>query len=137
MASILFICTGNTCRSPMAERLARHACPQHEWHSAGVRPEVTMHPLAARVVAERGASADDFFSQHPGDLDLASYDAVVLIGDSAQRLVPATPEHVQRLHWDIPDPIEATGTEDERLAEYRRTADVLMQHINALVAELT
>jgi protein-tyrosine-phosphatase len=92
VAFILFVCTGNTCRSPLAERLARLKFPQHRWESAGVRPQGGMHPLAARVLGELGGDAEGFNSHFVSDLDLSAYNHVVLIGDAAQRLCPPLPK---------------------------------------------
>jgi arsenate reductase (thioredoxin) len=136
MARVLFVCTGNTCRSPMAERLARRAYPQHRWESAGVRPTGGMHPLSQHVVRERGGDAEGFDGRNVADLDLAAYDHVVLIGEYAQRLCPPLPPTTARHSWDVPDPYDAEGTEEERLEVYRNTAEALQRAIDALALKL-
>lgn len=133
---VLFVCTGNTCRSPMAERLARRLYPAHRWESAGVMPTGGMHPMTAQVLAERGADADNFYGRHVADLELAAYDHVVLIGYTAAALAPEPPPGVAVHHWDVADPFEAVGSQEQILAEYRACADELAARITELVEEL-
>jgi arsenate reductase len=133
---ILFVCTGNTCRSPMAERLGRRLFPSHAWESAGVMPTGGMHPLTAQVLRERRADSANFFGRHVADLELADYDHVVLIGYTARALAPDPPPPVEVHHWDVADPFEAVGTLEQVLAEYRACADELTRRITELAAEL-
>lgn len=133
---ILFVCTGNTCRSPLAERLARQLCPQHRWESAGVMPAGGMHPLTGQVLRERGADADSFYGRHVEDLDLADYDHVVLIGRTARALAPDPPPGTAVHHWDVADPYEAVGSHEQVYAEYQACAAELARRITALAAEL-
>jgi arsenate reductase (thioredoxin) len=118
----------------MAERLARKRYQQHEFESAGVMTGSGMHPLTARVLRERGAEQQAFASREVFSLDLSRYDVIVLIGSTAQALFPAPPpQHIRVAYWDIADPYEATGTEDERLLAYRNCADDLELRIGELV----
>jgi protein-tyrosine-phosphatase len=133
---ILFVCTGNTCRSPMAERLARLLYPAHRWESAGVMPTGGIHPLTALVLAECGADAEDFSGRHVADLDLAAYDHVVLIGHTAAALAPDPPPGVAVHHWDVADPFESVGTHEQVLEDYRACAEELTERITALVEQL-
>ena len=131
---ILFVCTGNTCRSPMAERLARQLYPGHHWESAGVLPSGLLHPVAAKVLRERGAETGRFRGRYVGSLDLGQFDHVVLIGESARDMTPPAPEHVKVHFWKIPDPFNAIGAPTYVLNVYRGCADVLQEHIDQLVA---
>ncbi len=128
----LFVCTGNTCRSPMAERLGRFIYPWASWESAGVRPQDTMHPMTAAVLVELGADPDGFASRDVATLDLSVFDHVVLIGEAARKHTPDPPEGVEVHYWNVPDPYEVTGTEVQILAVYRECAQDLKQRISNL-----
>jgi len=130
---VLFVCTGNTCRSPMAERLARHHYPQHTWESAGVIPAGGMHPMTRRVLKESGAETGNFASRDVASLDLGSFDAMVLIGRTAQAVAPEPPVNVQTYFWDVADPYEVVGKDNEVLAAYLACREDLEQKIKELV----
>jgi len=130
---ILFVCTGNTCRSPMAERLGRLLHPAHVFESAGVIPAGGIHPLTRRVLIERGAVAEGFECRDVATLELESYDTIVLIGETARSLCPGLPPHTAVHYWEVKDPIEADGTEDEMLHAYRACANELILRIGRLV----
>ncbi len=132
----LFVCTGNTCRSPMAERLARRLYPQHEWHSAGVMPTYDIQPMTVQVIEESGADASGFEGTDIGDLNLSSFDHVILIGETARNYTGRVPEKVGRHIWYIFDPYNAVGTDDERLQIYRDVRDEILSHIAELAREL-
>lgn len=129
----LFVCTGNTCRSPMAERLARQAHPGHEWESAGVFPQGLMHPMTACVLEEYGADTQGFVGRDVAELDLADYDCLVLIGEIARRQTPTPPLQVVTHFWDVPDPYNAVGTTEEVAEVYRQCAQELLQRIDQLL----
>ena len=130
---VLFVCTGNTCRSPMAERLARMRYPMHQWESAGVMPTGFMHPLTARVLEARGADFLGFVGRDVAQLDLGAFDHVVLIGETAQACVADPPPHVQVHHWDIADPFEVRGPDAEVLAAYEDCAAEIVRRVRQLV----
>jgi arsenate reductase len=134
---VLFVCTGNTCRSPMAERLARQLYPQQHFESAGVIPASGMQPHTAQVLSELGADAAGFSSRSVYALDLSTFTDIVLIGQTAWELAPTPPAGVRMHHWEIDDPYEVSGTEEEQLAAYRACADKLAQCIRALVADVS
>ena len=129
----LFVCTGNTCRSPMAERLARHFHPEHSWESAGIMPTGGIHPLSARVLTEHGCDPEGFNGRNVADLDLGGYDHVVLIGETARACCPDPPAQVEVHYWDVPDPYEVRGSEEVELAAYRACWDDLVARIASLV----
>ena len=124
----LFVCTGNSCRSPMAERIARKLLPEHHFESAGVHPEHWLSPVAERVLIEREADAEKFECRNVLDLDVASFDYLVLIGSAAQAHAPRPPGPAVVL-WDVPDPALASGREEDILQAYRSCADELCQLI--------
>jgi len=130
---VLFVCTGNTCRSPLAERLGRKLHPEHRWESAGVMPTGRMHPETAAVLGERNCDVLDFRGRHVDDLDLAGFDHVVLIGETAAALSPTPPAHVAVHHWDVADPFEVDGSPEVIRAAYHACADELARHIQELL----
>jgi arsenate reductase len=118
MDRILFLCTGNSARSQMAEGLARALGGERvQVWSAGIEPK-TVHPLAVRAMAERGI---DISLQQSKDLSAVPRDpdVVVTLCDNAADRCPAFPGRVARVHWSLPDPAGVTGTEEERLAAFR------------------
>ena len=129
MRRVLFLCTHNSARSQMAEGLLRHlAGDRFEAHSAGTEA-TRVRPLAGRVMAELGI---DISGQQSKTLDryLAEpFDFVITVCDEANRACPIFPGAGERLHWSIPDPSTATGTEEEQLAVYRRARDQLRERI--------
>jgi len=125
---VLFLCTGNSCRSQMAEGLLRELCgPDIVSLSAGAHPSGYVHPLAVEVMQEleidisthRSKSIHDF--QPPAGVPP---DVVISVCDNAAEECPVFPgPAVQRLHWPFFDPADAIGTEDEKRAVFRRVRD--------------
>ena len=118
MDRILFLCTGNSARSQMAEGLARALGGERvQVWSAGIEPK-GVHPLAVRAMAERGI---DISGQRSKDLSAvpADPDVVITLCDNAADRCPAFPGRVARIHWSLPDPAAVQGTADERLAAFR------------------
>ncbi|KPV45065.1 arsenate reductase (thioredoxin) [Alicyclobacillus ferrooxydans] len=133
---VYFLCTGNSCRSQIAEGLARHlGADKIDVHSAGVEA----HGLNPRAVATMKEAGIDI-SHHESkliDSDLlnrADY-VITLCGDANDRC-PVTPPHVKRLHWGFEDPAKATGTEDEVQAKFREVRDAIRDRIQGFLNEL-
>lgn len=130
---VLFLCTGNSCRSQMAEGIVNARLgDQWEAVSAGTRPAGYVHPLAIQALAEMGidhhgrSKAPDEFRATPPDL-------VVTLCDDAAENCPAWVGPGQKAHLGFPDPLDATGTEAERLAAYRAVRDAMLQQLPALL----
>lgn len=126
---MLFLCTHNSARSQMAEGLLRHLTgDRFESYSAGT--EAThVRPQALRVMGELGI---DISGQESKTLDRylgEPFDYVITVCDDAKEACPFFPGAAQRLHWSLPDPAAAEGTEDERLEVFRSVRDRLRQHI--------
>ena len=117
----------------MAERLARQKYPDNTWESAGVIPTGSMHPMTARVLTEFGADTTGFCSRDVAKLDLVDYDCLVLIGDTARNLTPDPPLQVETHFWDVPDPYNAVGTDEEIAEVYRKCAGDLLKRIGDLL----
>lgn len=117
---VLFVCTGNSARSVMAEALLRHhGGDVFEVHSAGTEPK-GVNPLTLRVLAETGIDASWARSKSVTEFLGQPFDYVVTVCDQARQSCPAFPGVHESLHWGYEDPAAAEGTDDERLAVFRR-----------------
>jgi arsenate reductase (thioredoxin) len=117
---VLFVCTGNSARSLMAEAtLRRHGGDRFEVHSAGTDPR-GVNPLTLRVLAEAGIDAAGARSKSVTEYLGQSFDYVVTVCDEARQVCPVFPGGGEALHWGYQDPAGAAGTEAERLAVFRR-----------------
>jgi arsenate reductase len=127
---IYFLCTGNSCRSQMAEGWTRYLGQDRvEVHSAGIEPH-GVHPRAVAVMQEVGVDISHHISKaiDPDLLDRADY-VITLCGD-ARDACPVTPPHVQHLHWGFPDPARASGSDDDILAQFRAVRDGIRDRVH-------
>jgi arsenate reductase len=133
MDRILFLCTGNSARSQMAEGLARALGGDRvQVWSAGIAPK-GVHPLAVRAMAERGIDISEQFSK-PVSAVPSDPDVVITLCDSAADRCPAFPGHVKRLHWSLPDPAAVTGTDEEKLRAFRQSRAEIESRLAVLLA---
>jgi len=130
---VLFVCTGNSARSQMAEALLeRIGGPDFEVDSAGTDPK-GVNPLTVRVLAEMGIDWSNATSKSiDGFLD-RTFDYVVTVCDRARRVCPVFPGSYDAIHWGLEDPAEVEGTDEERIAAFRRTYRELVQRIRPFV----
>ena len=129
MTRVLFLCTHNSARSQMAEGFLRAmAGDRFEAGSAGTE-KTSVNPLAIRVMAERGIDLGAHTSKVYADVALASWDYLITVCDDANERCPWVPGSVKRLHWSFPDPSRAPGTEEERLAVFRRVRDQIRERL--------
>jgi len=121
---ILILCTGNSCRSQMAEGILKSFDPSLEVYSAGTHPADNVHPMAIHVMNEIGI---DISSHKPKQVDqyiAESFDYVITVCDNAKETCPIFVGKVMhRLHIGFDDPSNATGSEDEILAVFRKVRD--------------
>ena len=126
---VLFVCTGNSCRSIMAEALLRqHGGADFEVHSAGTDPK----GLNARTMAlleEVGIDGSWARSKSVSEFAGQSFDYVITVCDQARQVCPVFPGGGASLHWGYEDPAEATGTDDEIMAVYRHTFTLIAERI--------
>jgi arsenate reductase len=121
---VLILCTGNSCRSQMAEGWINHdLAARWEARSAGTRPAAAVHPLAIRVMAEAGVDVSSGVPEHVDRYLGEPWDLVVTVCDSARETCPVFPRPVEQIHVSFPDPAGAEGTEDERMAVFRSVRD--------------
>ena len=130
---VLFLCTGNSARSLMAEALVRQkGGSAFEVHSAGTEPR-GVDPLTLRVLAEAGIDASWARSKSVREFLGQQFDYVVTVCDEARQACPVFPGVHESLHWGYEDPAEAQGTEEERLAVFRRVFLQLGERISQFV----
>lgn len=127
---VLFLCTGNSCRSQMAEGFLRHFySKKYEAYSAGTKPSI-VNPNAIKVMAENGIDISQQQSKSVSEYSGQSFDKVITVCDNAKESCPIFPGKSERLHWSFIDPAEATGIEEERLKVFREVRDQIESKIN-------
>lgn len=130
---VLFLCTHNSSRSQMAEGLLRaKGGARFDVHSAGTRPR-GVHPLAIRAMRELGidiSEAAGYRAKHLDEFAGQPFDLVVTVCDEAARECPYVPGARRQQHWSFPDPSSAIGTEEERLAAFRRVREGIAKRID-------
>lgn len=133
---VMFICTANSCRSQMADGLARHLGKGIiEPYSAGLF-KFYVHPRAIEVMKEIGI---DISKQTSNAIDkklLKTMDIVITLCGHAETSCPVTPSRIKRLHWPIKDPVGTKGTEEEILNAFRRTRDKIRVKIEGFIEEI-
>jgi arsenate reductase len=132
---VLVLCTGNSCRSHLAEGLLRAASKgRFEVASAGSRPAGYVHPMAVRVMAEIGIDLSEHTSKHMNDFLARKVETVITVCGNADQACPTFPGQLNRHHWPFEDPAHAIGTDDEVLAEFRRVRDEIRRVFEAYAA---
>lgn len=130
---VLFLCTGNSCRSQMAEGWARRlAGPDWEIHSAGLEPS-HVNPRAIRAMAEVGIDIQTQRSKGLDAVPVTELDTVVTLCGDAEERCPFLPGAHIRIHWPLPDPAKAQGAEDEVMAVFRSVRDDIQWRVQDLL----
>ena len=136
MLKVMFLCTGNSCRSQMAEGFAReYGSELFEVHSAGLIAS-RVHPRAIAVMKEIGI---DISNQRSKEIDpdlLRKMDIVITLCGHAEESCPWTPPEIKRLHWPIEDPVGTVGTEEKIMREFRRARDEIREKIQDFIAKM-
>lgn len=128
---ILILCTGNSCRSQMAEAFLKKIDPDLDVFSAGTEPAERVNPYAVKVMAEIGIDISRNQTNHVDEYLNANFDYVITVCDHAKETCPVFFGNVnQRLHLGFDDPAEATGTEEEILAVFRNVRDKIKNRFN-------
>lgn len=133
MKTILFLCTGNSCRSQMAEAIVNAHYPEWKAYSAGTEPAGYVHELAIEALHEIGVPHSGE-SKHINDLPTKDFDLAVTVCDSAAEECPVWPGRAgRRVHHGFVDPIKAEGTLEERKQVFRRVRDEMLEVIPKLL----
>jgi arsenate reductase len=131
---VLFLCTGNSCRSQMAEGLLRHlAGDRFAAESAGTKPVglnpdavEAMRDIGVDIAAHRSKSLDEFLGQ--------PFEWVITVCDAAREACPIFPGAASQLHWSFEDPAAAQGSQEERQAVFARVRDQIAARIREFIA---
>src|SRR4051794_21755351 len=136
--AVLFVCTGNSARSPIAEALlGRHSAGHLAVTSAGTRPKADLHPNAIRVLRE--TFDIDVSGQRPRHLDTLAgrtLDHVITLCDKAREACPEFPDHPRRIHWSIPAPATASDSDSAGYPAFERTAAEIATRVRHLLPVL-
>ena len=133
---ILVLCTGNSCRSQMAEGFLKSFDPAMEVHSAGTRPAGVVHPKAVLVMNEIGIDLSEHRPKMVDEFLSEAFDYVITVCDNAKENCPIfTGDVKNRLHIGFEDPAEATGTEEEVLEVFRTIQDQINKSMHTFYHE--
>lgn len=135
-SKILFLCTGNSARSQIAEAFLRAlAGDRFEVFSAGLEPK-GIHPMTIQVMQEKGISLEGQYSKPLAEyMGKVNFDWLITLCDDADKNCPFFPGMGTRLHWPFEDPAAASGTEEERLAKFRQVRDAIEEKIKSWLEE--
>ena len=132
---VLVLCTGNSCRSHMAEGILRAASKgRFRVASAGSKPAGYVHPLAIKTLAEIGLDISGHTSKHMNDFLNQPVETVITVCGKADQVCPVFPGQVNRYHWPFDDPAHAAGSEEEQLQVFRRVRDEIRRVFEAYAA---
>ncbi len=130
--SVLILCTGNSCRSHLAEGILRSiAGDLLDVHSAGSKPAGYVHPLGIQVMQEIDIDLSAHHSKHMHDFLQQDIETVITVCGNADQACPMFPGQLNRHHWGFDDPAHATGTDEEKLAVFRRVRDEIRRVFTA------
>jgi arsenate reductase len=135
MLKVIFLCTGNSCRSQMAEGFTRELGKgKIAAYSAGTNP-TGLNERAVIVMREIGIDISQQTSKAIDEELLKKMDVVITLCDNASESCPWTPPEIKRLHWSLKDPAKATGTEEELMREFRLVRDEIRERVVTFLRE--
>ena len=130
---IIFICTGNACRSQIAEGIMRHLVGnKHDVFSAGSHP-TSVHPISIKVMKEIGIDISSHTSDPISRFLSENMNIVITVCDNADKVCPVFPGKVERIHWSIEDPFRGWTSDSDDLVNFRKTRDDLARRIKNLL----
>ncbi len=133
--TILILCTGNSCRSHLAEGILRQALgDQYNVASAGSKPAGYVHPLGIKAMAEIGIDISAHTSKHMDEFLTQNVETVITVCGNADQACPIFPGQLNRHHWAFDDPAHATGTEEDIMNVFRRVRDEIKRVFDAYAA---
>ena len=136
MKNILVLCTGNSCRSQMAEGYLRHfAAGKAQIYSAGIETH-GVNPKAVQVMAEDGIDISGHTSNNVDEYAGIPFDYVITVCDNAKENCPWFPSKAERFHQNFPDPAKVTGSPEEIMNEYRKVRDMIKMFSKDFIAAI-
>ena len=124
MTKVLVLCTGNSCRSQIAEGYLKHFGPQLEVYSAGVEIH-GVNPRAVTIMSEDAIDISGHTSNHVDEYQEIDFDFVITVCDHAKERCPIFPSKAQKIHHNFPDPAKATGSEEQIMASFKNTRNLV------------
>ena len=135
MKRILVLCTGNSCRSQMAEGYLKHySRDKAEVYSAGIETH-GVNPKAIIVMKEEGIDISSHTSNNINEYRNINFDYVITVCDNAKENCPVFPSTAKQFHYNFPDPAKATGTEEEIMQQFRSVRDKIKKYSKNFVKE--
>lgn len=135
MKKVLILCTGNSCRSQIAEGYIRHfANNRAEVYSAGIETH-GVNPKAIEVMKEDGIDISQHTSNNINEYRDIDFDYVITVCDNAKENCPVFPSHARMFHHNFPDPAKAIGTKEEVMQEFRKVRDMIRDYSRDFVRE--
>ncbi|MDT4287995.1 arsenate reductase ArsC [Methylomonas sp. MO1] len=133
--NVLFLCTGNSCRSVLGEATFNHLAPAG-WHglSAGSKPTGKIHPRSLALLAREGISTEGYYSKSWNDLPVTPDIVLSVCGNAANETCPAYLGPVMRSHWGVEDPVHVEGTDEEIDAAFMVAYRILRHRIEQFFA---
>ncbi|MDZ7837112.1 MAG: arsenate reductase ArsC [Actinomycetota bacterium] len=131
---ILVLCTGNSCRSQMAEGFLKKYKPEWQVESAGISP-TRVNPAAIEVMAEQGIDISGYRSKGVEEFLGQTFDYIITVCDHAKEACPTFPGKGKYIHWSIKDPDRGYGSKEKKLIEFRKTRDEIENRIKTFVGE--
>jgi len=133
---VLILCTGNCCRSQMAEGILRAAAEDIlEVHSAGSKPAGFVHPFAVQALAEIGIDISHHRSKGVQEYLNQDIETVITVCGKVDQVCPQFPGQVNRYHWSFDDPVRAIGTAEDRMEVFRKVRDEIKAKFQAYALE--
>lgn len=130
--TVLILCTGNSCRSHLAEGILRQAAGDFlDVASAGSKPAGYVHPLAIRALQEIGIDISAHTSKHMNEFTTRNVETVITVCGNADQACPIFPGQLNRHHWPFEDPAHAPGTDEEKLEVFRRVRNEIRRVFTA------
>lgn len=135
MKRILVLCTGNSCRSQIAEGYLRHfAGPEAEVYSAGIETH-GVNPGAIAIMKEDGIDISSHTSNNVNEYVDIDFDYVITVCDNARESCPYFPTQARKFHYNFPDPAKASGTEEEIMEQFRVVREMIKKYAEAFIKE--
>lgn len=135
MKRVLFLCTSNSCRSQMAEVLLNHlGRGRYEAVSAGAKPSGSIHPLAIRTLRDANLPIAGLRSKSWDEFKDQRFDFVVTVCDNAKESCPIFPGRPTNAHWNLEDPADSQGTDDEKMEVFKKVYSELYRSIQSFLA---
>ena len=133
--NVLFLCTGNSCRSILSEGVFNHLAPEG-WRalSAGSQPTGQLHPRAVALLQRKGISTEGYYSKSWDDLPVTPDIVVTVCSNAAGETCPAYLGNVLRTHWGLDDPGHVVGTDAQIEDAFERTYAIIVERIQAFLA---